>query len=61
MLFRSGKQIVSLPMFYTMNEKDVERVCAALREVLAGFGLLKAKKAAVPADFDPAVILGKRK
>jgi dTDP-4-amino-4,6-dideoxygalactose transaminase len=31
---RVGKQIVSLPMFYAMNESDVERVCAALREVL---------------------------
>jgi dTDP-4-amino-4,6-dideoxygalactose transaminase len=29
-----GKQIVSLPMFYAMNEADVERVCAAMREVL---------------------------
>jgi dTDP-4-amino-4,6-dideoxygalactose transaminase len=29
-----GKQIVSLPMFYTMTEVDVERVCVALREVL---------------------------
>jgi AbrB family looped-hinge helix DNA binding protein len=26
----------------------------------SGFGLLKAKKAAVPADFDAAVLLGKR-
>jgi dTDP-4-amino-4,6-dideoxygalactose transaminase len=25
---RIGKQIVSLPMFYAMNEADVERVCA---------------------------------
>jgi dTDP-4-amino-4,6-dideoxygalactose transaminase len=32
---RVGKQIVSLPMFYAMNESDVERVCAAMREVLA--------------------------
>ena len=32
---RIGKQIVSLPMFYAMNEKDVERTCA-MREVLAG-------------------------
>jgi dTDP-4-amino-4,6-dideoxygalactose transaminase len=31
---RVGKQIVSLPMFYAMNEADVERVCAALSEVL---------------------------
>lgn len=31
---RVGRQIVSLPMFYTMNETDVERVCAALHEVL---------------------------
>ena len=31
---RVGKQIVSLPMFYAMNEADVERVCAAMREVL---------------------------
>jgi dTDP-4-amino-4,6-dideoxygalactose transaminase len=30
-----GRQIVSLPMFYAMNEADVERVCAAMREVLA--------------------------
>jgi dTDP-4-amino-4,6-dideoxygalactose transaminase len=29
-----GKQIVSLPMFYAMSEADVERVCAALSEVL---------------------------
>jgi hypothetical protein len=48
-------------MFYTMNESDVERVCAALKDVLGGFGLLKSKRAAVQADFDPAVILGKRK
>ena len=32
---RVGKQIVSLPMFYAMNEGDVERTCAAMREVLA--------------------------
>jgi len=31
---RVGKQIVSLPMFYAMNEEDVERTCAAMREVL---------------------------
>jgi dTDP-4-amino-4,6-dideoxygalactose transaminase len=31
---RIGKQIVSLPMFYAMNEPDVERACAAMREVL---------------------------
>ena len=33
---RIGRQIVSLPMFYAMNEADVERACAALHEVLAG-------------------------
>ncbi len=33
---RVGKQIVSLPMFYAMNEADVERTCAAMREVLVG-------------------------
>ena len=32
---RVGKQIVSLPMFYAMNETDVERTCKAMREVLA--------------------------
>ncbi|MDD5300043.1 MAG: DegT/DnrJ/EryC1/StrS aminotransferase family protein [Gallionella sp.] len=32
---RVGKQIVSLPMFYAMNEGDVERTCEAMREVLA--------------------------
>ena len=32
---RIGKQIVSLPMFYAMNEADVARTCAAMREVLA--------------------------
>jgi len=32
---RVGKQIVSLPMFYAMNEADVERTCAAMRDVLA--------------------------
>ncbi len=32
---RVGKQIVSLPMFYAMNESDVERTCAAMKEVLA--------------------------
>ena len=31
---RVGKQIVSLPMFYAMNEADVERVCAAMCAVL---------------------------
>lgn len=30
-----GKQIVSLPMFYAMNENDVDRTCAAMRAVLA--------------------------
>jgi len=30
---RVGRQIVSLPMFYAMNEGDVERTCAAMREV----------------------------
>ncbi len=29
-----GRQIVSLPMFYAMTEADVERSCAAMREVL---------------------------
>jgi dTDP-4-amino-4,6-dideoxygalactose transaminase len=33
---RVGRQIVSLPMFYAMNESDVERTCAAMREVLQG-------------------------
>jgi dTDP-4-amino-4,6-dideoxygalactose transaminase len=33
---RVGKQIVSLPMFYAMNESDVERTCKAMREVLTG-------------------------
>jgi dTDP-4-amino-4,6-dideoxygalactose transaminase len=32
---RVGKQIVSLPMFYAMNEADVERTCTAMVEVLA--------------------------
>jgi dTDP-4-amino-4,6-dideoxygalactose transaminase len=32
---RVGKQIVSLPMFYAMNEADVERTCAATLEMLA--------------------------
>jgi dTDP-4-amino-4,6-dideoxygalactose transaminase len=32
---RVGKQIVSLPMFFAMNEADVERTCAAMHEVLA--------------------------
>ena len=32
---RVGKQIISLPMFYAMNESDVERTCKAMREVLA--------------------------
>jgi len=32
---RVGKQIVSLPMFYAMNEADVERTCVAMSEVLA--------------------------
>ncbi|MGC2166032.1 MAG: DegT/DnrJ/EryC1/StrS aminotransferase family protein [Gallionella sp.] len=31
---RVGRQIVSLPMFYAMNEADVERTCAAILEVL---------------------------
>jgi dTDP-4-amino-4,6-dideoxygalactose transaminase len=31
---RVGKQIVSMPMFYAMNEVDVERTCVAMREVL---------------------------
>jgi dTDP-4-amino-4,6-dideoxygalactose transaminase len=31
---RIGKQIVSLPMFYAMNESDVERSCVAMSEVL---------------------------
>jgi dTDP-4-amino-4,6-dideoxygalactose transaminase len=31
---RVGKQIVSLPMFYSLTETDVVRVCAALRAVL---------------------------
>jgi len=29
--------------------------------VKSGYGLLKTKKAAVPADFDPAMLLGKHK
>ena len=33
---RVGKQIVSLPMFHAMNEGDVERTCAAMKEVLKG-------------------------
>lgn len=31
---RVGQRIVSLPMFYAMSEQDVERVCAALLDVL---------------------------
>ena len=31
---RVGKQIALLPMFYAMNEADVERTCAVMREVL---------------------------
>ncbi|MDO8813357.1 MAG: DegT/DnrJ/EryC1/StrS aminotransferase family protein [Gallionella sp.] len=31
-----GRQIVSLPMFYAMNEAGVERTCAAMCEVLKG-------------------------
>ncbi|MGO8756095.1 MAG: DegT/DnrJ/EryC1/StrS family aminotransferase [Gallionellaceae bacterium] len=31
---RVGRRIVSLPMFYAMDESDVERTCAAMREVL---------------------------
>jgi dTDP-4-amino-4,6-dideoxygalactose transaminase len=31
---RVGRQIVSLPMFYAMNEADVERSAKAVREVL---------------------------
>lgn len=31
---RVGRQIVSLPMFYALTERDVERVCNSLREVL---------------------------
>jgi dTDP-4-amino-4,6-dideoxygalactose transaminase len=38
---RVGKQIVSLPMFYAMNEKDVERTCKAMREVLAASSSLR--------------------
>ncbi len=38
---RVGRQIVSLPMFYAMNEADVERTCAAMREVLAGASNLR--------------------
>ena len=33
---RVGKQIVSLPMFYAMNEADVGRTCKAMCEVLTG-------------------------
>jgi dTDP-4-amino-4,6-dideoxygalactose transaminase len=31
---RVGRQIVSLPMFFAMDEGDVERVCGAMGEVL---------------------------
>ncbi len=31
---RVGRQIVSLPMFYALTLADVERTCAAMREVL---------------------------
>ena len=37
-----GKQIVSLPMFFAMNEADVEYTCAAMREMLAGSGTMPA-------------------
>ncbi len=33
---RVGRQIVSLPMFYAMNEADVERTCMAMCDVLNG-------------------------
>ncbi|MBI5438293.1 MAG: DegT/DnrJ/EryC1/StrS aminotransferase family protein [Nitrosomonadales bacterium] len=33
---RVGRQIVSLPMFYAMDESDVERTCKAMCEVLEG-------------------------
>lgn len=32
---RIGKQIVLLPVFYAMNEADVERTYATMRKVLA--------------------------
>jgi len=38
---RVGKQIVSLPMFYAMNEGDVERTCKAMREVLGASTILR--------------------
>jgi dTDP-4-amino-4,6-dideoxygalactose transaminase len=31
---RVGRQIVSLPMFYSLTIADVERVCSAMLEVL---------------------------
>jgi dTDP-4-amino-4,6-dideoxygalactose transaminase len=38
---RVGKQIVSLPMFYAMNEADVERTCAAMFDLLAAQSKLR--------------------
>lgn len=31
-----GRRIVTLPLFFKMSEADVERVCAAVSEILAG-------------------------
>jgi dTDP-4-amino-4,6-dideoxygalactose transaminase len=32
----AGKRIVSLPLFPVMDDGDVDYVCAAIREILAG-------------------------
>jgi dTDP-4-amino-4,6-dideoxygalactose transaminase len=36
---RVGRQIVSLPMFYAMNEAEIERTCAAVVDILQGYDL----------------------
>jgi dTDP-4-amino-4,6-dideoxygalactose transaminase len=35
---RIGQQIVTLPLFPAMSDADVDRVCAAVREILAENG-----------------------
>ncbi len=39
---------------------EVRLAAAPARVKVGGFGLVKSRKAAVPADFDPAALLAKR-
>jgi AbrB family looped-hinge helix DNA binding protein len=55
---RQGSKVV----FVLVGDRVEMRVVSTPARVIAsGFGMLKSKRASVPADFDPATLVGTRK